>query len=147
MARKLSDNDVAREAVSAAIVVRRLFARGGLNGLEPNAVQVLLTLKLEPNRTVNELATVLALAKTTVSHSVSALQQQGLLDESADDRDRRRRPQRLTADGEHLAAQLVKDIRQRLGAIRAGDADAITADTPHSSPQGHPALTTTDTSP
>lgn len=102
------------DALGVAVLARELFPRGDIKGLEPNETQVLLALFVDPGQTVTELTGRLALAKTTVSHAVTALQRIGAVEEDQDPADRRRRPQRLTGLGRGIAKDIALLLRRRL---------------------------------
>lgn len=86
--------------VETAALVRRLYPRGGFHGLEANVLQVLIAVMLQPNATVGELVEFLALGQGTVSAALTRLEERGLVRNSADALDGRRRRQHITPDGE-----------------------------------------------
>ncbi len=82
---------------------RRLFARAADFGLEPNALQVLAAIDHEPGQTVGELAQLLALSPSTVSHALRTLAERRLVrDVEVRGEDRRRRRMATTAAGGRL---------------------------------------------
>lgn len=115
----LGGDDPERAAIAIAVASRRLFPRTAPGGWEPNESQVLLALSIEGDQTVSALAERLALAQTTVSHALGRLGTNGLLEETVDAADRRRRCHRLTRAGQRAVAELVDGLRQR--AILDGD--------------------------
>jgi DNA-binding MarR family transcriptional regulator len=86
----------------AAVWTRRNFPRGGFEGLEPNAMQVLIALRLAPRQTVSSLVQSLAIGQGTASTALAELQGRGLVVDEVDVTDRRRRLQDITALGEQL---------------------------------------------
>jgi DNA-binding MarR family transcriptional regulator len=64
-----------RELIDLPAQTRRIYQRKGFDDLEPNVLQVLLAVELDPGSIVGDLATRLALAQGTVSTAVARLQQ------------------------------------------------------------------------
>lgn len=91
-----------RDLIEAPTCTRRLYRRGGFEGLEPNALQVLIAVELLGEATVGELVEELALAQGTVSTALATLQREGLATSQSDSADRRRELQRVTAKGRRL---------------------------------------------
>lgn len=108
------DAELLRALVDVPARARRLYPRGGFEGLEPNALQVLVALRLEPGQTVGELVARLALGQGTVSTALALLRRRGLSEEHADPADKRRRRQGITASGRRLVARFLADTAPRL---------------------------------
>jgi DNA-binding MarR family transcriptional regulator len=99
--------------LQAAILTRRVWTRGGVEGLEANALQVLVALAVGGERTVGALVERLALAQGTVSTALARLQERGLVEEALDDADKRRRVQVITQAGELLVQRFLDDAVER----------------------------------
>src|SRR4051812_30952982 len=84
---------------------RRLYPRGGFEGLEPNALQVLIALCVEPHRTVSDLVGELALGQGTVSTAIAVLQERELVATRPNPKDRRGRHLRPTRNGRALVTR------------------------------------------
>jgi DNA-binding MarR family transcriptional regulator len=67
--------------------------------LEPNAMQVLIALRLAPRQTVSSLVQSLAIGQGTASTALAELQGRGLVVDEVDLTDRRRRFQDIMASG------------------------------------------------
>ena len=65
--------ELRRVLVEAPALVRRLYRRGGFEGLEPNAMQVLIALDNEPGQPVGQLVDALVLGQGTVSTALARL--------------------------------------------------------------------------
>jgi DNA-binding MarR family transcriptional regulator len=88
--------------IGAPTLTRRLYQRGGFEGLEANVLQVLIAVTLTPGSTVGELTETLALAQGTVSTAVTNLSGRALINATADSRDARRQLLRATRAGRLL---------------------------------------------
>lgn len=99
---------------------RRVWFRGGFEGLEANALQVLVALSLRGERTVGALVGDLALGQGTVSTALARLQERGLVLENVDVADKRRRVQRITRDGDRLVERFVSQAVMRVSGSREG---------------------------
>lgn len=99
-----------RELVEAPARTRRLYRRGGFEGLEPSVLQVLVALHRESDRTVGALAEELVLRQPTVSTALAVLQRRGLVAERDDPSDGRRRRQRITRSGRALVGRFVSSV-------------------------------------
>jgi DNA-binding MarR family transcriptional regulator len=109
------DAALLRALVEVPAAARRLYGRGGFEGLEPSALQVLVALHLESDSTVADMVERLALAQPTVSLAVIALRERGLVVERPDPRDGRRRRQTITREGRAAARRFAKEAAARLG--------------------------------
>lgn len=96
-----------RFLIDVPATARRLFPRGGFEGLEANHVQILIALKLTTGATVGELVEALALGQGTVSTGLGVLEERGLVKAKPDPGDRRRKQQELTAKGERTVERFV----------------------------------------
>jgi DNA-binding MarR family transcriptional regulator len=101
------NEDSIRQLLATAVEARRAFPRGGFEGLEPNALQVLLALALRSEQSVGELAESLRLQHSTVSHALSELRQQNLATGRVSDQDGRRQVLQLTRRGKGLVDRFV----------------------------------------
>jgi DNA-binding MarR family transcriptional regulator len=101
------DTEKLRHLIEVPATARRLYPRGGFEGLEPNHLQILIALRLAAGMTVNELVETLTLGQGTVSTGLSILEDRGLVKAKSDPDDRRRRRQQLTAAGEQTVARFV----------------------------------------
>lgn len=101
------DEALLRNLVEAPALTRRLYQRGGFEGLEPNVLQVLVALHRESDRTVGALGEQLVLRQPTVSTALARLQDQGLVTERGDPTDGRRRRQHITRRGRALVRRFV----------------------------------------
>lgn len=79
-----------REVLDVATRSRRMYARGGFMGLEPNVLQVLIAVSIDPGRTVGDLVEQLALGQSTVSRAMTLLEGRCLTHPENDPADRRR---------------------------------------------------------
>jgi DNA-binding MarR family transcriptional regulator len=100
-----------RYLIEMPTIARRLYPRGGFEGLEPNHVQILIALKLVPGATVNELVETLALGQGTVSTGLGRLEDRGLVTAEPSPEDRRRKQQKLTAEGQQTVARFLSVSR------------------------------------
>lgn len=116
----LNDAALERALVEMPTAARLLYPRGGFENLEPNALQVLVALHVESDRTVGELVEQLVLGQGTVSTALGRLRERGLVVADDDIADRRRRRQRITRTGRALVRRLIQDARRRLTASGAG---------------------------
>jgi DNA-binding MarR family transcriptional regulator len=99
-----------RDLVDAPALTRRLYRRGGFDGLEPNTLQVLVALHRESDRTVKALTEQLVLRQPTVSTALARLRDRGLVAEHADPSDGRRRRQHITRRGRALVRRLLSSV-------------------------------------
>ena len=101
---------------------RRLAAAG----LGRNHRRILHGIGRQPEITMVELRALLGLTKQSLSRLLAGLVDQGLVIRTEDDRDRRRRPLRLSERGRALDEDLNRHLRRRLAdAYRAAGADAV----------------------
>lgn len=105
-----SDEDKLRFLIEVATASRRLFPRGGFEGLEANHVQILVALKLAKAMTVNELVEGLALSQGTVSTGLGVLEDRGLVRAEHDPDDRRRKQQQLTTEGVRTVKRFIRAL-------------------------------------
>lgn len=94
----VTDTAQLRRLIRVPAEARRLYPRGELFDLEPAPLQVLIALVLGAADDTSGLAQVLAMNRSTVSHSLKALTARGLIERAADPEDGRR--SRLTASTE-----------------------------------------------
>ena len=105
--------ELRRLLVEAPALTRRLYRRGGFEGLEPNTMQVLIALDNESGQSVGQLVDLLVLGQGTVSTALARLQADRLVDEAVDDGDRRKRVQAITKEGRAVVQRFVADARVR----------------------------------
>lgn len=106
-----------RELIATPTRARRLYKRGGCEGLEPNVLQVLIAIELSGQPTVNELVKELALGQSTVSTAIATLAERGLVATAPDSDDRRNQRQRITAAGRALVRRFADAAWQRAEAF------------------------------
>lgn len=114
-----NEDEKLRFLIEVPSTARRLFPRGGFEGLEANHVQILIALKLTSGMTVNHLVETLALGQGTVSTGLGVLEDRGLVTAKPDASDRRRKQQRLTAEGTRMVDRFVASsaiLRSQLSA-------------------------------
>jgi DNA-binding MarR family transcriptional regulator len=98
-------------------LLRRLTVETGLSGAQ---FEVLRELALADGRsTVSALSRELGVDPAAVSRLVASLEQLGLVSRVSDDRDGRRRPVVLTADGSRLMVAFHTDAHKRESALTA----------------------------
>ena len=100
------------QALSAPALVRRLYSRPALKGLEPVAMQALLALSERPAAGTDEIAARLAVEPATLRHSIAELARRGLVSDEPDPADRRRRVRGLTSAGEERVRDFSAHISQ-----------------------------------
>lgn len=100
--------------IEAPSLTRRLYPRGGFEGLEANALQVLIAIELQPGASVGELVELLALGQGTVSTALARLQERGLVTARADSRDGRRQRQRVTRTGTQLCRRFARSAEDHM---------------------------------
>jgi DNA-binding MarR family transcriptional regulator len=100
------DQQLLDELVEVPANYRRLYQRGGFQGLMPHALQVLAALARaevrEQGRSSAELADELTLDRSSVRHALVQLRSRALVKETIDSMDRRQRLQHITAKGLRL---------------------------------------------
>lgn len=101
-------DELISELIEAPARARRLYPRGGFEGLEPNAAQVLVVLAGEAAATVDAIADRLALDPSTVRHALGVLRDRGLAAERPDPDDRRRKRNAATAAGRACLSRLLR---------------------------------------
>jgi DNA-binding MarR family transcriptional regulator len=94
--------------IDAPTQTRRLYPRGGFEGLEANTLQVLIAVKLLDRPAVGELMAELALAQGTASTALGHLRDRGLVDSASDEADGRRQRQRVTRQGDVMLRSFLK---------------------------------------
>jgi DNA-binding MarR family transcriptional regulator len=98
---------------------------GGL-GLGRNHRRVIHFVGRQPEMTLADLVDIVRLTKQSLSRTIKELEAKGLITRGASQRDRRRRPLRLTEQGTELEERLNGGLRRRLAlAYRAAGADAV----------------------
>jgi DNA-binding MarR family transcriptional regulator len=98
---------------------------GGL-GLGRNHRRVIHFVGRQPEMTLADLVDIVRLTKQSLSRTIKELEAKGLITRGASQRDRRRRPLRLTEQGIELEERLNGGLRRRLAlAYRAAGADAV----------------------
>ena len=107
-------NSLLDDLVELPARVRRLYRRGGFEGLEANVLQVLIELYRVSDQTVGTLAEHLALTQSTVSTALGILAERGLLQGKTDPLDRRRQRQCITGNGRTLVRRFLAHARTRL---------------------------------
>lgn len=105
---------LAEALVQAPALTRRLYPRGGFEGLEANALQVLVLLQHRPGLSVNDLAAELVLGQGTVSTALGLLEQRGYVAAKTDEDDRRRQRQYLTRSGRALVQRFTRSVEESL---------------------------------
>jgi DNA-binding MarR family transcriptional regulator len=103
------------QAVETAARFRRLFPREGFEGLGPSELQVLLAVAAWPDLSHGELATCLALEKSSVSEPLRNLVSLGLVTAEALPTDRRSKVVSLSGAGEVLVSRYAETVRSRDG--------------------------------
>ena len=100
-----------KHMVRSAALARRLFPRGGFEGLDTTSLQVLLAVAVEPppGCTVGDAAARLGLSPSTASAAVGNLGAQGFLLQAADAEDGRRALLAVTPEGLALVEAFVAD--------------------------------------
>jgi DNA-binding MarR family transcriptional regulator len=95
-------------------------------GLGRNHRRVIHFVGRQPGMTLADLVDIVRLTKQSLSRIVKELEARGLVERTASQQDRRRRPLRLTLRGEELEERLNGGLRRRLAlAYRAAGADAV----------------------
>ena len=105
---------LARDLVEVPAEARRLYVRGGFEGLEPNTLQVAVAIWLQPGQTVGELVELLSLGQGTVSTALARLSERGLVTTRPDKADARRQRQALTRLGRVFVERFVVHTADRL---------------------------------
>jgi DNA-binding MarR family transcriptional regulator len=104
---------VADKLLAHARLGRRLYPRGGLDGLEPAEIQVLVVLWRYPERSVNDVAELLQLRRPSASNALAKLQAGGLVVEAVGE-DARVRRHRLTSAGRRTVRRVLVRAREIL---------------------------------
>jgi DNA-binding MarR family transcriptional regulator len=126
----LRDQELTRGVELLDFAYRALTAEpdrilGGL-GLGRNHRRVIHFVARQPGMTLAELVDIVRLTKQSLSRTIKELETKGLITRGASQRDRRRRPLRLTELGAELEERLNGGLRRRLAlAYRAAGADAV----------------------
>jgi DNA-binding MarR family transcriptional regulator len=126
----LRDQELTRGVELLDFAYRALTAEpdrilGGL-GLGRNHRRVIHFVARQPGMTLAELVDIVRLTKQSLSRTIKELETKGLIIRGASQRDRRRRPLRLTELGAELEERLNGGLRRRLAlAYRAAGADAV----------------------
>jgi DNA-binding MarR family transcriptional regulator len=107
-----SDQAAAVAALRAAATVRRAFGPEHRQGFEPSVAEVLLALWVEGPLSTSDVASNLAMNRSTVAHAASLLRKQGLADTPP--RPRHHLPITLTREGTRRAAMLARHIASTL---------------------------------
>lgn len=94
-----------RRLIELPALVRRLYPRGGFEGLDAHTLQVLVAVACQEETTVGEIVDRLALGQGTVSTAASRLQEAALIQSKASKADGRRRLLTTTAKGRRLVAR------------------------------------------
>jgi DNA-binding MarR family transcriptional regulator len=97
--------------IAAPTMTRRMYRRGGFEGLEANTMQVLIAVQLLGNPTVGDIVNELALAQGTVSTALTHLQNAGFVVPADDPQDRRRERQSITANGKRVVARFMGSVQ------------------------------------
>ncbi|MEA2189743.1 MAG: Winged helix DNA-binding domain [Solirubrobacteraceae bacterium] len=97
--------------VRSAAIARRLFPRGGFEGVDSTGLQVLLAVAAVGGSgcTVGDAADRLGLSPSTASAAIDPLRGRGLLSQATDPNDGRRAILHLTARGHALVDAFVTD--------------------------------------
>jgi DNA-binding MarR family transcriptional regulator len=126
----LRDQELTRGVELLDFAYRALTAEpdrilGGL-GLGRNHRRVIHFVGRQPGMTLADLVDIVRLTKQSLSRTIKELEAKGLITRGASQRDRRRRPLRLTEQGAELEERLNGGLRRRLAlAYRAAGADAV----------------------
>ncbi|MGH6916672.1 MAG: MarR family winged helix-turn-helix transcriptional regulator [Geminicoccaceae bacterium] len=126
----LRDQELTRGVELLDFAYRALTAEpdrilGGL-GLGRNHRRVIHFVARQPGITLADLVDIVRLTKQSLSRTIKELEAKGLIARGASQRDRRRRPLRLTEHGAELEERLNGGLRRRLAlAYRAAGADAV----------------------
>lgn len=107
---------MAEAVLALARNARRAFPRGGFEGLDAAELQVLLSVWLEPERLVREIADDLEMPRPSVSSALTRLEEKQLLARLRDQVDARTQRMRLTSDGATLARRFLATTAKRLAA-------------------------------
>jgi DNA-binding MarR family transcriptional regulator len=100
----------ARSALDAAVRARRLFPRGGFEGLDPPGLQILLALCIRNGQSVRTLQEELFVTQSQVSHSIKRLLDGGLVTQQVDGVDGRVRRHAITRPGRALVQRYLRLI-------------------------------------
>lgn len=97
--------------VRSAALARRLFPRGGFDGVDTTGLQVLLAVAAvgASGCTIGDAAARLALSPSTTSAAIEPLRERGLLSQGADPRDARRVILHITERGDALVESFVAE--------------------------------------
>jgi DNA-binding MarR family transcriptional regulator len=98
------------------LVQATLARRAGVQDLSMIQVRLLGVLR-DREPTMNQIASLLGLDKSSVTGLVARAEHRGLVERSAGATDRRTVTVRLTAEGSALAQELERDVQARLGGI------------------------------
>ena len=88
--------------------VRRVVAEAQASDLDPRNCEVLLGLAARGPATVTEIADLLELSRSTVSHSLRLLDRGGLTQKTADATDKPKQIRSLRSAGRQFAARLIE---------------------------------------
>lgn len=114
-----NDTQLLRTLVEVPALARRLYPRGRYEGLEPNALQVLVALQLQSDRTVGDLVEQLTLGQGTVSTALALLHERRLVHAVADESDARRQRQTITQKGTQLVERFAAETLGRMEGIQS----------------------------
>ncbi len=114
----MDEHEHLRTLIDAPTQTRRLYPRGGFDGLEANTLQVLIAVKLLDHPTVGELMAELVLAQGTVSTALGHLRARGLVTSVSDGADARRQRQHATRTGEELLTGFLAQTASLLAECR-----------------------------
>lgn len=104
----MDTNKQLREFITVPAQTRRLYPRGGFEGLEANTLQVLIAMEVLGQPTVNELIEELALPQGTIATAVARLQREKLSTAKLDAAHHRRERHAITAKGRRLVARFAE---------------------------------------
>jgi DNA-binding MarR family transcriptional regulator len=105
---------MAMAALALAKRARRVYPRGGFDGLDAVELQVILSLWLEPRRRVRDLADALALPRPSVSSAVARLTAKELVSSLRDPADGRAAHQQLTRVGSGVVRRFLSHAAEHL---------------------------------
>lgn len=101
-------------ALALAKRTRRVYPRGGFDGLDAIELQVLVSLWLEPKRRIRDLAASLELPRPSVSAAIARLAAKKLVSSVPDPGDGRAAHQQLTRAGAGFARRFLSRAADHL---------------------------------
>lgn len=124
----MSEEELVKALLGLAVLTRRAFPRQRAAALDPNELQVLIALRVQPDQRPAELAQHLQLEGSTARHLLTVLRARRLVLARADRDDKRQVRYRLGARGERAireyVGQLEQEVRRTLEHLAPGLAAA-----------------------